>query len=574
MKKLLCVLLSVVMMLSGLSVIAFAEENEEAPLVVDELLLESVLKEEAYYHIDYTRSNGYFDSTIDLYSALNLYDDGIYNGITGSNDFKVATATLLGLVERVELAYGDDWLHTILDILGTAEDVADVVETVGEYIKAFQVVTEATEWDTTWQIVAEFQKYASYTDVLYREYVDAVAEILTCKSAGEYFEDLLNQVADNCRSQVVRNAAKNLAHNMDASMDKAFLAVLGRVTEDLAKTAVNSAIDAVASLNSVTGILKDIYDAIGEIAQFLFNTQEQYEYMIALSTIVSIEDILPDYVREKVEAEKAEAGEFALNSLITLRTEGERMMLNLEGVKRDAIAGSIFYGYAHPEIIERAATQVAKLEALKFVFDKDAEYQTRAIVVTPTPVDVKVYDAQGNTLGTMSNTAASSTYSSYGYFTSIYNETYGGFVKVAFIFDEACNTAVLRTSEPCYLELICETNVYNAATDKSYFDLFYAQDKYLNDVRFVRLNLNGWELAPTYQIVDEVNGNFPRVMVDEYDSENEGMVYENDVDTGHVEKEEPEQNGIINGDGLWAVIVNFFNDIFQQIKDFFNNLFK
>ncbi len=573
MKKFLCILLSVVMMLSGLSVLAFAAEDEEAPLVVDELILESVLKEEAYYHIDYTRSNGYFDSTIALYSALNLYEDGIYNGITGSNDYKVAKATLLGLVERVDIPYENELIYKILDILDTTRSVADVIDTISEYISAFEVVTESSEWNTTMQVITEFQRYLSYGNDLYEEYIDAVAEIVTVKSAGLYFEELLNQVADTARDQVVRNAARDLANNIDAEIEKAFGAVALKVTEDLAKEAINIAIDELSSLNTVTAILSKIYSAIGDIAQFLFNTQDQYEYMTALSTIVTIEDVLPAYVRDKVVNTKAESGEFALNALITLRTEGERMLLNLERVKRDAIAGSIFNGYHVPEIIERTAVQVAKLEALKAVFDKGAEFKTVAIFVTAAPTAVTVYNEVGDVMATISNTEAKSVYSEKGYFASVYDDIYGGYIKVAFVFDTACKTALFRTAEPCDMNLAYEGFVLNEKTNKSYFDVFYFQGKYLNAVRFIRLDLAGWTTAPTYTIVDSENGNFARVMVTDYDSENEGLIYENDVDTGDVEKEEPKDEGVVNADGLWAVIANFFKDLFQKISDFFNNLF-
>ncbi len=575
MKKLLCILLSVVMMLSGLSVIAFAaEENEEAPLVVDELILEAVLDEESYYHIDYTRSNGYFDSTIALYSALNLYEDGIYNGITGSNDYKVAKATLLGLVERVDIPYENELIYQILDILDTTQTVADVIETVSDYIKAFEVVTDSSEWNTTMQAITEFQRYLSYGNELYEEYIDAVAEILTVKSAGLYFVELLNQVADTCRDQIVRNAARDLANNMDAEIEKAFGAVALRVTEDLAKYGLNEGINALSSLNSVTAILSKVYNAIGDIAQFLFNTQDQYEYMTALSTIVSIEDVLPAYVREKVANTEADSGEFALTALITLRTEGERMLLNLEGVKRDAIAGSIFNGYAKPEIIERSAVQVAKLEVLKKVFDQDPATKTVGIFATAAPTTVNIYNETGDLLGTISNTEEKSDYSTYGCFASVYNETYGGYIKVAFVFDADATTAIFRTTEPCYMNLAYEALVLNSKTNKMYHDAFFFQNKYLSAVRFIRLNLTDWEAAPSYVIIDSENGNFDRVMVTDYDSKNEGLVYENDVDTGNVEKEEPKDEGLINGDGLWAVIANFFKDLFQQIADFFNNLFK
>lgn len=569
MKKILCVLLSVIMMLSGVSVIAMAAENtEEDRYVVDELLLESVLDEESYYHLRYTRDNGYFDSTRALYSALNLYDDGIYNGITGSNDVKVATATMLGLVERVEVAYNNEILYTILDILNTVTDVEDIIQTINDVIKVFDFV-ESDGWNSTFQAITEIKTYLQYGNELYEEYIDAVSEILTCKAAGQYYQDLLDHIAANCRSPYIRLAAMNLSDNIGAEIDKAFAAVAVRVGEDLAKHAVNLAIDELSSLNTVTAILSKIYGAIGDIAQFLFNTQEQYEYMIALATIVSIEDLLPEYVRDKVANTNEESGEFAFTSLLKLRESGESMLLNLERVKRDAIAGSIFNGYHTPEIIERTATQVAKLDTIELILKQEAKYPVSAIITTASPVSGTVYKADAAVLGTLSNAQEAFAYNDNGCFTSVYDDIYGGYIKVAFIFNENCNTILYSADADCYMNLSYET-----FTKGGFYDAFYFQDKFLSTSRDIRVDLNKWEAAPTYVIIDSVNGSYDRVMLTDYDSENEGLIYENDIDKGQVDKEEPKDEGVINGDGLWAVIVNFFNDLFQQIKDFFNGLFK
>ncbi len=566
MKKLICVLLSVLMMLSGISVIAMAAENtEEDRYVIDELLLESIVDEESYYHIDYTQSNGYFDSTRALYSALNLYEDGIYNGLTGSNDYKVATATMLALVEQVELAYNNEIIYTILEVLDTATSVADVIEKVNDVIKVFDFV-ESDGWNETFKVITELQTYLSYGNVLYEEYVDAVAEILTCKAAGQYYQELLDHVAANTRSPFVRNAAANLSDNIDAEIDKAFGYVALRVTEDIAKEAIDMAINELSSLNTVTAILSKIYSAIGDIAQFLFNTEEQYEYMTALATIVAIEDTLPDYVRDKVANTSEESGEFALTSLLQLRQNGEAMLLNLERVKRDAIAGSIFNGYHTPEIIERTATQVAKLAVIENILDQETQYDVTAILVTSAPTEVNVYNEAGDVLGTVSNSKAETVYGENGCYASVYDDIYNGYIKVAVVFGENCKTAVYRTNSDCYMNLAYETI-------GSFYDVFHFQNKYLNADRFIRVDLKGFTGAPTYVIIDRVNGSYDRVMVTDYDSENEGLIYENDVDKGQVDKEEPTDQPLVNGDGLWAVIANFFNDLFAQIKAFFDNLF-
>lgn len=568
MKKVLCVLLSVIMMLSGVSVIAMAAETEEDRYVVDELLLESVLDEESYYHLRYTRDNKYFDSTRALYSALNLYEDGIYNGITGSNDVKVATATMLGLVERVELAYNNEIMYTILEILGTTTDVADIIEKINDVIKVFDFV-ESDGWNSTFQVITELQVALAYSNELYEEYIDAVAEILTCKAAGQYYQDLLDHVADNCRSPYIRLAAMNLSDNIGAEIDKAFAAVAVKVGEDLAKKALDMAINELSSLNTVTAILSKIYSLIGDIAQFLFNTQEQYEYMTALATIVSIEDLLPEYVRDKVANTNEESGEFAFTSLLKLRESGESMLLNLGRVKRDSIAGSIFNGYYAPEIIERTATQVAKLDTIETIIEQEIQYPVSAIIATASPVSGTVYKADAAVLGTLSNEQNAFVYNDNGCFASVYDDIYGGYIKVAFIFNENCNTILYSADADCYMNLS-----YEAFTKGGFYDAFYFQDKFLNTSRDIRVDLNTWEAAPTYVIIDSVNGQYDRVMLTDYDSENEGLIYENDIDKGQVDKEEPKDEGVINGEGLWAVIANFFNDLFQQIKDFFNNLFK
>ncbi|MBQ3086262.1 MAG: hypothetical protein IJC45_02905 [Clostridia bacterium] len=569
MKKFLCVLLSVLMMASTLSVVAFAAEENEDRYVVDDLLLESVLDEESYYHLEYTRANQYFDSARLAYRVFDFTGKGIYKNITGEAEVQVATATLLALVEQVDLEYEDEIFLKILDILGTAQDVADIVEKVNDVIKLLDFV-ETEEWNTTWQVIAELQKYLQYGDEMYRQYVDSVAKILTCKAGGEYYKELLEHVAAKSRSPYVKLAAADLASRITGSIDRAFADVALMVVNDVAETAVNTFIDEIVNVNTVTKILKKVYDIVGDIAQFIFNTEDQYQYMVALATIVSIEDIMPNYVRDKIDNTGYESGEFAFTSLLKLRTSGETMLNNLETVKRDAIAGSIFNGYHTPEIIERTATQVAKLEVLADILSEEYKYDVVSILATSAPVTVTVYNETADILGSISNTNEDYIYGANGCFASVYDDNFGGYIKVAFIFGENCNTAVFRTSDACYMNLAYET-----FTKGGFYDVFHYQNKYLNADRFIRADLKKWDAAPSYVIVDNAQGkSYDRVMLTDYDSENEGMIYENDVDTGHVEQEKPNNQGVINGDGLWAVIVNFFNDLFQQIKDFFNNLFK
>lgn len=569
MKKIIAVLLSVLMMLSGVSVIAFAAEtDEEAPLEVDELLLESILDEESYYHLDYTRSNDYFNSLRLTYRVFDFTGNGIYKNMTGEAEYQVATATLLALVERVDLAYNDEIFWQISDIVDTAEDVAGIVEKVNDVIKIFDFV-ETDEWNSTWQTIAELQKYLQYGDAMYREYVDSVARILTCKAAGEYYKQLLEYVGANSRNNFVRVACADLGSSITGSIDRAFADVAFMVVNDVAETAVNTFIDEIVNVNTVTKILKKIYDIVGDIAQFIFNTEDQYEYMTALATIVSIEDCLPEYVLDKVENTNAESGEFALTSLLTLRKSGEEMLLNLERVKRDAIAGSIFYGYHTPEIIERTATQYAKLDVLQDILAQEYKYPVSAIVTTAAPVEVMIYNDNAEKIATISNTQAETVYGENGCFASVYNDIYGGYIKVAFVFGDNCKVARLVASGSCY-----PTIAYETFTAGDFYDVFYSQNKFLDATRYIKLALADWTSAPNYVIVDSVHGNYDRIMVTDFDSENEGLVYENDIDVGQVDKEEPEEEGVINADGLWAVIANFFNDLFQQIKDFFNNLFK
>ena len=568
MKKFLCVLLSVLMMCSTLSVVAFAAEDDEAPLVVDKLLLESVLDEEAYYHLRYTRDNGYFDKKLLLYAGLGLADNALYNAITGSDEEKVATATLLGLVEKVEVEYQNEVVYKILDILGTAQDVAGVIEKVHDIVNWFDFV-ESDEWNTAFSIISEFEVYLTYGNTLWKTYIDAVSRILTCKAAGVYFEELLNYIGEEARDASVRAAAKNLAIKVNSGVEAAFADVFYKVQEDIGRQLLKEGLDALANINTVTAILSKIYGAIGDIAQFLFNTEEQYEYMVALKTIVGIEDLLPDYVRDKVANTKADSVEFALNSLVTLRTTGETMLMNLENVKADSWGGAIFNGYATPEIISRTAEQVAKLNAIAYLLEQEAQCEFDSIYVTSAPVTLNVYNSDSQTVASVSNTVEASSYDANGYYASAWCDAVDAFVKLAFVNSDAAVSAEVDAAENIYIDIACETLV-----NDDYYDVFYAQDRFLSSSRYIRLDFTGWTDEPTYTIIDTVNGATDMIMDTDYDSENDGVANEGDVDYGQIDKPENDDNSLVNEKGLWAKIVAFFNDLIQKIKDLFSGLSK
>ena len=97
MKKFAAVLLAALMLLTAMPLCAFAAQGG---YVHDE-----VLDDGNYYHMEYVEQEGFFANSINLMTALGLYDDAWYNYFDKSVDINYAKAILLSLVEKVEEKY-------------------------------------------------------------------------------------------------------------------------------------------------------------------------------------------------------------------------------------------------------------------------------------------------------------------------------------------------------------------------------------------------------------------------------------------------------------------------------------
>ena len=372
MKKFLAILLAALMLFSLVPMTAFAAVDAD-----DDLIVDALLDEDNYYHIEYVENKNYFSAEIAYYSSLNLYANAWDNMFTGSVDTDYAKTILLALIERFDADYQNENYEEIIAVLEKASSVADLMEKVNKYTGALDFV-ESSDWATSITILNDAIKVAQYGNTVYEKFVEGYAVILSAQAASSYYANFLNYIAANCNNKAAKAAATELATMIVSDMDTATQALAEELAAeaagDLAEFGVNIAMDAY----SVTAIIKKVYNTVGNLADKLFNTNEKYKYISSLAIIVAIEDVMPAYIDGVFAADDAFEIDFAVSSLLTIRETGEDLLLNLENVTEDSVVGKLFANYNTPEILERTGIQAAKLSVLRNVLNAETSYKAAA----------------------------------------------------------------------------------------------------------------------------------------------------------------------------------------------------
>lgn len=148
MKKFAAVLLAALMLLTAMPLCASAAQSG---YVHDE-----VLDDGNYYHMEYVEQEGFFANSINLMTALGLYDDAWYNYFDKSVDINYAKAILLSLVEKVEEKYENQVYEEIIGALEGASDIMGVITKVGDFTEKFSDAlkfTQSAEWSKSIEIL-------------------------------------------------------------------------------------------------------------------------------------------------------------------------------------------------------------------------------------------------------------------------------------------------------------------------------------------------------------------------------------------------------------------------------------
>ena len=424
MKKLLSVLLALLMTVSVVSVAASAAAPAKGSIVYDELMNDDV-----YYHINYVESNKTsLQQKIDLYTALNLYDNAWENFFTGNVDINYAKAILLAVIEKVDVAYQNESFEKFVKILEGASTVADLINKVNKYTGILDFA-ESNEWSTSIEVLNNVIRVANYGNAMYEKFIDGYASILSARAASLYYSEFLTRIADNCQDNNVRAAAREIQADIDGELEEAVQQLVAELAAEAAGDAVELGVDTAMSLNTVTAVIKKVYKTGGSLANKLFKTEDVYGYICSLLEVYYVEECVTPWVAYKL---KTAANDdlvcgFWLNAQITLRELGEGFISGL-ALTSDRTLKALVSSYNVDTLKVRAAAAVAKLDAIRQLLDKGAA----DVVMFYTVIgNCKVIAKKnGSYAGYLANAESELTATAAGYVSSVYNEGVDGIVKV------------------------------------------------------------------------------------------------------------------------------------------------
>ena len=403
MKKVLAILLASLMLLTALPFAAFAKVEPTDAIVAD------IENAALYRHISYVKANNEFKKERDLMTAFATYDDAWLNAFSDNVDVKYAEGILLSLIEQIEAEYRNQTFEKILDILSKVSKGAEIIEKIDSFTHVLDLA-ESSEWGTAINVLKTAIDIGNTANDFYKKYVEAYARVLSIQSASIYYADLLDFIVANVsgnHASTIRSAANNIKAQMTWDFATARNNILLELAGEAVKQGVYTGISIAMDTNTVTAVIKKVYQASGTIGKKVFNTQNLYEYMTSLAELVEIEDCVPPFVstakagallmpkakvdeltEEETETkEKADerAWDFAIHALAVMRETGEYLIKKLAYAKSSCTwnqIGEKTGWWSNTDemnaVIQDAAVMYAKSHAWRMVIDAEKIVETKA----------------------------------------------------------------------------------------------------------------------------------------------------------------------------------------------------
>ena len=397
MKKFAAVLLAALLLLTAMPLCASAAQSG---YVHDE-----VLDDGNYYHMEYVEQEGFFANSINLMTALGLYDDAWYNYFDKSVDINYAKAILLSLVEKVEEKYENQVYEEIIGALEGASDIMGVITKVGDFTEKFSDAlkfTQSAEWSKSIEILNAAIKIANYGNEVYEAYI--------------------------------RAAALDIRNTIDAEMADAVNELIKELVANAGKDAADLAANIAMDSYGVTAAIKSGYNTVASLSNKIFNTKDKYEFMMSLVEVYYIEDCFGAWAKESFASDDDDAAAFAESVVITIRATGEQLLENLANATTSALI-ALVKNYDTTEMRVKSAVALAKLEAARAIFEAgaDAAFKTDFTATGRSSVIIQ-RAADSATVLSISNEALDLTVNDAGAFMSVYSKPLDQYIKVGYFY--------------------------------------------------------------------------------------------------------------------------------------------
>jgi hypothetical protein len=476
--KIISVILAVVMAISVLPFAAFAAE-EDAGRVASWKANYSLLLEEVFDNTNYTSWNYVdqnkkaIDNTMAVYTAFALYDGAWINYASKTIEKDDAEKILLALIEKADYTFDDGYVDEIVKVLETAQDVNDFIQKVNEYTKID--VFESAGWSTAFEVIGDVVKIANAYQTYRDKFIEAYARVLSVQMANAYYVDMLEYIVNNSEYDILKQAAQKLIDDINASVEDALKQVAAEAAEDganigldyLAKLALNS--------NAYTAVALKVYQTGTSIADFLWNTGDQYPLIDTVKTAYYFQADIAEWAKAAIAGDDAEKAMVAANFAITAREVSEDALYNLKLAENEGAINKIknkLYGTVYNDIEVNKAILETIRNMLYNVAPADMKEVKRVLTIY-CPVSVELLEGT-KAVYTMADGAESFISNDKGVFRSVYSEYAKTYHKIAFLYDTY--RVRLVGSGDGYVTLIMDALKDGAIEDWSFTDRKVAAD--------------------------------------------------------------------------------------------------
>lgn len=440
--KFISLVLSVLMLLSVVPFVAFANEAEENDRVAGwkanyELFIDTILDNSNYTSWNYWNENSKnLNTTMDVYTAFALYDSAWRNYATKEVSVANAEKILLALIEKADYQVDDGYVDEIVSVLKTASDVNDFIQKVNKYadIELFK----SSGWSTTFQIVDNVIEVANAYQKYRDKFAAAYANVISLQMANVYYVDMLQYIADNTEYAVLKTAAEKLIDDMQKSVEDVVKDVIATAAADYTEQGAETLINMAMNSNAYTAVALKIYNGAVSVANFLWNTGNTANLIDTLKSSYYFQSDIAAWTAAAIAGDDADKAEVAVDLLINAREVCEQALYNLKLAENDGAIGKIknqLYG----TVYEDTEINIEALHAMHAaMFDKDvADFQkvVRAIYAY-CPVDVQILKADNSVVYTLKDGRVENEMNAdSGIYVSCFSQYSNDYLKIAYLYD-------------------------------------------------------------------------------------------------------------------------------------------
>lgn len=437
--KILSVVLAVLMLVTVLPFASFAAEEDDAARVSAwkanyQLLIDELLDDTNYISWQYVDQNKKaIDDTMAVYTAFALYDNAWINYASKSLNVEDAEKILLSLIGKAAYDFNDGYVDEIVKVLETAEDVNDFIQKVNDYIPIDFTQTEG--WGTAFEIIGDVTKIANAYQNYRDKFIEAYARVLSVQQANAYYLDMLQYIVDKNSYPVLTQAANKLIADINKSVEDAIVEIAKAAAEDGVGIGAEYLINLAMNSNAYTAVALKVYQIGTNVADFLWNTGDQYTCIDTVKTAYYYQADIADWTEAALAADDAKAL-IAVKTLIAARGISEKALYDLKLAENQGAINKIknkLYGTVYNDIeVNSAMLNVID----KMMYDnavEDMKPVTRALTIY-CPVDVEILSGD-TTKYTFADGVEGIAANEYGVFAGVYSEYAKTYHKIAFLYD-------------------------------------------------------------------------------------------------------------------------------------------